>query len=162
MIFGQSGGGSKTSTLLGTPAAKGLFHRAAVQSGSTLKLVEPADAEKSADQLLKKLGIARDRIADIQRLPWERILEAQTQVTGGGFTPVMDGRYLPHHPFDPSAPAESRDVPVIISTTLEDAALRLTNWDLTEAGLTALVNERYNGKAGEILPMYRDRGPGKK
>jgi para-nitrobenzyl esterase len=160
MVFGQSGGGSKTSTLLGTPAAKGLFHRAAVQSGSTLKLAEETDAEKSADQLLKALGIARTRIADIQRVPWEQVLEAQTRVTGG-FTPVMDGKYLPHHPFDPAAPTESRDVPIIISTTLEDAALRLTNWDLTDSGLMALVNERHNGKAKEILPMYRDAGSGK-
>src|SRR5580765_997078 len=160
MIFGQSGGGSKTSTLLGTPAAKGLFHRAAVQSGSTLKLVEEADAQKSADQLLSKLGIARNRIADIQRVPWEQMLEAQTQVTGG-FTPVMDGKYLPHHPFDPAAPAESRGVPVIISTTLEDAALRLTNWDLTEAGLATLLNERYKGKANEILELYRPMAAGK-
>jgi para-nitrobenzyl esterase len=160
MTFGQSGGGSKTSTLLGTPAAKGLFHRAAVQSGSTLRLVEEADAEKAADQLLKKLGIPRTRIADIQRVPWEQMLEAQGSVSGG-FTPVMDGKYLPHHPFDPEAPAESRDVPVIISTTLEDAALRLTNWDLTESALTALVNERYTGKAAEILPMYRDGRAGK-
>ena len=94
-------------------------------------------------------------------MPWEQLLEAQTQVTGG-FTPVMDGKYLPHHPFDPAAPAESRDVPVIISTTLEDAALRLTNWDLTESGLTALINERYNGKASEILPMYRGAGPARR
>jgi para-nitrobenzyl esterase len=162
MIFGQSGGGSKTSTLLATPAAKGLFHRAAVQSGSTLRLAEEAEAAKSADQFLKKLGLARNRIADIQHLPWEQLLEAQAGINPG-FTPVMDGRYLPHHPFDPSAPPESRDVPVIISTTLEDAALRLTNWDLNDAGLTALLNERYNGKASEILAMYRpvasDRTP---
>ncbi|HZZ88876.1 MAG TPA: carboxylesterase family protein, partial [Caulobacteraceae bacterium] len=101
MIFGQSGGGSKTSTLLATPAAKGLFHRAAVQSGSTLRLAEAADAEKAADQFLKKLGLTRARVTDIQRLPWEQLLDAQS---GIGFTPVMDGRYLPHHPFDPSAP----------------------------------------------------------
>ena len=154
MIFGQSGGGSKTSTLLGTPAAKGLFHRAAVQSGSMLRLADEGDAAKSADQLLQKLGLARNRVADIQRVPWEQMLEAQTQVTGG-FTPVMDGKYLPHHPFDPAAPPESRDVPLIISTTLEDAALRLTNWDLTDSGLTALLNERYGGKAAEILALYR-------
>ena len=72
--------------------------------------------EERVDQLLSKLGIARNRIADIQRVPWEQLLEAQTQVTGG-FTPVLDGKYLPHHPFDPAAPVESRDVPVIISTT---------------------------------------------
>src|SRR5262249_40247479 len=90
------------------------------------------------------------------RVPWEQLLQAQSEVTGGGFTPVMDGAYLPHHPFDPAAPPESRDVPVIISTTLEDAALRLTNWDLTDAGLTALLNERYKGRATEILALYRD------
>jgi len=154
MIFGQSGGGSKTSTLLATPAAKGLFHRAAVQSGSTLRIAEEADAAKAADQFVKKLGLTRNRIADIQRLPWEQLLEAQAGINPG-FTPVMDGSYLPHHPFDPAAPAESRDVPLIISTTLEDAALRLTNWDLNDAGLTALLNERYNGKAAEILDLYR-------
>jgi para-nitrobenzyl esterase len=154
MIFGQSGGGSKTSTLLATPAAKGLFHRAAVQSGSTLRIAEEADAAKAADQFVKKLGLTRNRITDIQRLPWEQLLEAQGGINPG-FTPVMDGSYLPHHPFDPAAPPESRDVPLIISTTLEDAALRLTNWDLTDAGLTALLNERYSGKASEILELYR-------
>jgi para-nitrobenzyl esterase len=160
MIFGQSGGGSKTSTLLATPAAKGLFHRAAVQSGSTLRIADEADAAKAADQFVKKLGLARNRIADIQRLPWEQLLEAQAGINPG-FTPVMDGRYLPHHPFDPAAPSESRDVPLIISTTLEDAALRLTNWDLNDAGLTALLNERYNGKAAEILDLYRAAAQGK-
>jgi len=160
MIFGQSGGGAKTSTLLGTPAAKGLFHRAAVQSGSALRVANEEDAAKSADQLLKKLGIARTKIADIQHIPWEQLLQAQAELTVG-FTPVMDGKYLPHHPFDPSAPAESRDVPVIISTTLEDAALRLTNFDLDEAGLVKLVNERFGGKAKDVLPMYRGQSVAK-
>jgi para-nitrobenzyl esterase len=52
-------------------------------------------------------------------------------------------------------------VPLIISTTLEDAALRLTNWDLTESGLTLLLNERYKGRAAEILDLYRPAAPGK-
>jgi para-nitrobenzyl esterase len=160
MIFGQSGGGAKTSTLLGTPAAQGLFHRAAVQSGSALRLADEAAAAKSAEQLLAKLNISRNRLADLQGVPWEVLLQAQTEVTTG-FTPVMDGHYLPHHPFDPAAPPESRDVPVIISTTLEDAALRLTNWDLTEAGLAELVNQRFSGKAGDIVPMYRAAYPNK-
>jgi len=161
MIFGQSGGGSKVSTLLATPAAKGLFHRAVVQSGSTLRLIADADAEKSADLFLKKLGVSRARIADIQQLSWEQLLTAQVESTGAAFTPVVDGKYLTHHPFDPTAPAESRDVPVIIATTLEDAALRLTNWELTDSGLTALLNERFKGKAEEILALYRPVTAGK-
>jgi len=161
MIFGQSGGGSKTSTLLGTPAAKGLFHRAAVQSGSTLRLVDEETAAKSADLFLKQLGLTRGRIGEIQRMPWEQLLQAQIEARGATFTPVMDGKYLPHHPFDPSAPAESHDVPVIISTTLEDAALRLTNFDLTDSGLTALLNERFKNKAPEILALYKPATAGK-
>jgi para-nitrobenzyl esterase len=161
MIFGQSGGGSKTSTLLATPAAKGLFHRAVVQSGSTLRLADEAAAAKSADLLLQKLGLSKNRIAEIQRMPWERLLDAQVASTGAAFTPVMEGHYLPHHPFDPAGPPESRDVPVVISTTLEDAALRLTNWDLTDSGLTALLDERYKAKAAEILQLYRPVASGK-
>jgi len=161
MVFGQSGGGSKTSTLLGTPAAKGLFHRAAVQSGSTLRLAEEAAAAKSAETLLQKLGLPKNRIADIQKISWEQLLQAQSESTGAAFTPVMDGKYLPHHPFDPTAPAESRDVPVIISTTLEDAALRLTNWDLSDTGLKTLLDDRYKGKANEILALYKEVAPGK-
>jgi len=114
MVFGQSGGGAKTTVLLGTPAARGLFHRAAVQSGSALRLQTRENATKAAAALLDNLGIARTNIADIQTVPWERLLEAQTAVSGqsigGSFGPVMDGAYLPHHPFDPVAPQESADI----------------------------------------------------
>src|SRR5499433_4280351 len=96
MIFGQSGGGAKTSTVLATPSAKGLFHRAAVQSGSSLRLTTREAATKTAEQLLAKLEIPKTRIADIQKISWQQLLEAQTGITG--FSPVMDGRVLPHHP----------------------------------------------------------------
>ena len=161
MIFGQSGGGSKTSCLLATPAAKGLFHRAGVQSGSSLRLQTEEAAARSANAFLKTLGITKKNMGDLQKISWEKILEAQTTTRGATFTPVMEGKYLPHHPFDPGAPPESRDVPVIISTTLEDAALSLTNWSLDDAGLVAAVNQRYPGKADEILKMYRYQGPSK-
>ncbi|MBO0724700.1 MAG: carboxylesterase/lipase family protein [Blastocatellia bacterium] len=159
MIFGQSGGGAKTSTILATPSAKGLFHRAAVQSGSSLRLTTREQATKAAEQLLAKLEIPKTRIADIQKVSWQQLLEAQTGITG--LAPVMDGTILPHHPFDPVAPPESADVPVIISTTLEDAALRLTNFNLDEAGLKAILNQRYGDKEGEILALYRQRYPQK-
>ncbi len=162
MIFGQSGGGAKTSTMLAMPSAKGLFHSAGIQSGSTIRSQTREAATKSAEALLAKLGIAKGNIADIQKLPWQQILEAQLALgTSATFTPVVDGTVLPHHPFDPAAPPESADVPVIISTTLEDAALGLTNFDLTEDGLRKMMNERYGEKAEPMLAMYRDRYPAK-
>jgi para-nitrobenzyl esterase len=162
MIFGQSGGGAKTSTMLAIPSAKGLFHSAGIQSGSTIRSATREQGTKSAELLLAKLGISKGSIADIQKVPWQQILEAQTSLGGSAaFTPVVDGEILPHHPFDPAAPPESADVPVIISNTLEDAALRLTNFDLTEEGLRTMLNQRYGAKAETILAMYRNRYPDK-
>jgi para-nitrobenzyl esterase len=80
---------------------------------------------------------------------------------GGGFMPVLDGHYLPHHPFDPAAPEESADVPIIVSTTLEDAALALTNFDVDEAGVKAILAARYGDKAEAIWTMYRKAYPTK-
>jgi para-nitrobenzyl esterase len=165
MIFGQSGGGAKTSTMLATPAAKGLFHRAAVQSGSLLKLMPRDRATRAAEALLKELGIPKSRIADLQKITWQQILEAQVVVVGAapglGASPVLDGKYLPHDPFDPTAPPESAEIPLIVSTALEDAALALTNFTLTEADLKTIVDKRSGGKGAEILAMYRKYYPEK-
>ena len=164
MIFGQSGGGAKTSVMLSVPAAKGLFHRAAVQSGSMLRYGARDKAAQNAEKLLHKLGLSRANAADIQKADWRQILEAQVSLAaeGIGFTPVMDGRYLTHDPFDNAAPAESADVPIIVSTMLEDAALRLTNFDLDDAGCKAIFDQRFGGKGGEILALYRKHYPTKR
>ena len=165
MIFGQSGGGAKTSAMLATPAAKGLFHRAAVQSGSMLKFVPKDRATQGAEALLKQLGIPKSRIADLQKVSWQQLLEAQiaagaaTPGIGGG--PVLDGKYLTHDPFDPAAPPESAEIPLIVSTTLEDAALNLTNFTLSEADLKALIDKRFKDRGTEILALYRKYYPEK-
>jgi para-nitrobenzyl esterase len=157
MIFGQSGGGAKTSVMLGTPAAEGLFHRAAIQSGSQLRLADPATAAQNAELLLNALGIDTDNIARIQRKSWQEILQAMSSLTvtsAGtpiGFSPVLDGQYLTHHPFDPTAPVESANVPVIISSTLHDAALALTNWDLDDAGLHAVIAARFGADRADAI-----------
>ena len=78
-----------------------------------------------------------------------------------GAGPVLDGKYLTHDPFDPAAPPESAEIPLIVSTTLEDAALGLTNFTLSEAELKALIDKRYKDKGAEILAMYRKYYPEK-
>jgi len=154
MIFGQSGGGSKTSTLLAVPSAKGLFHAAAVQSGSTLRQATREEASAESAKLLKALGLSKANVANIQKVSWQKLLEAQV-ASSGAFRPVVDGEVLPHHPFDPGAPEASADVPVIVSTTLHDAALRLSNFDLDEAGLAGLFRQRFGPKSDQILAAYR-------
>lgn len=117
LIFGESGGGSKVSCLLAMPAAAGLFHRAVVQSGSTLRVREPAQAAASAAEWARGLGVSDAR--QLQQLPMERLIQA-ISAPGAGANPVRDGRAMPRHPFDPDAPQVSRQVPMLIGTNKDE------------------------------------------
>jgi para-nitrobenzyl esterase len=162
-VFGQSGGGAKTSILMAMPSAKGLFHRAGVQSGSALKAMTREAATKLAEKLLAQLDIDKTRIPDLQKLSWEQILNAQTAIGAsslrGGFAPVVDGAVLPQHPFDPVAPAISADVPMIVSTALDEAGVALANFDLSEAGLKAMLQVILGKNADRVLAAYRKAYP---
>mgnify|MGYP003471403671 FL=1 len=167
MIFGQSGGGAKTSIMLSNPAAKGLFHRAGVQSGSALRLADSARAAENAELLLTALGISRKDAASIQKKSWQEILQASTGLTpppgstgAVGFSPIMDGKYLTHHPFDPEAPTESQDIPVTIPSTLHDSALALSNLDLDDAGLRTVIAGRFGeDRADAIISAQKAARP---
>jgi para-nitrobenzyl esterase len=130
-----------------------------------LRLTPRDRATRNAEVLLKELNISKQKIGDLQKISWQQILEAQVaagqSAPGTGFSPVIDGKYLPHDPFDPVAPPESAEVPLIVSTTLEDAALGLTNFDLNDDGLKKILQQRFKDKAGEIYAMYRKYYPQK-
>jgi len=129
-IFGQSGGGGKVSTLMAMPAAKGLFHRAIVQSAAALKGVPRADATQAAETILGKLSLRANQLEELQRLPMGQLLNAMRGPGPGGpgglaaflaspaarLAPVVDGRTLPNDPFDPVAPEVSANVPLLIGS----------------------------------------------
>jgi para-nitrobenzyl esterase len=114
-IFGESGGGGKVCNLLATPAAKGLFHRAIIQSGPALRSLSPEKASAAAQAVMAALGASK---ADaVQAAPADRLLDAlkkASQDPGFRLGPVVDGRSLPRDPFTPDAPSASADVPVIV------------------------------------------------
>lgn len=153
MIFGQSGGGSKVSTLMVMPPAKGLFHKAGVQSGSTITLGSSERSAEQATSLLTELGISRTKLEDLQKVPWTTIIEAKAN---RGFGPVVDGTVIPKHPFDPAAPEISADVPMIVGFNREDSGIRtLAASELTEEALQKWVQETYNDNANLVLSSYR-------
>lgn len=162
LLWGQSGGGWKVSALMGMPAAKGLFTRAAVQSGSLLRLQERNAAAAVAETLIAELGLTLQTLRTIQDLPWTRLLEAQLKIGAQAFMPYLDGTDLTHHPFDPGAPDESAQVPLIVSTTRDDAGLFFNHFGLDEAGLQALLAQQFGARATEILELYRDKAPAQK
>jgi para-nitrobenzyl esterase len=137
-IFGQSGGGGKVSTLMAMPMAKGLFHRAIAMSGSAVKGEARGQATKGAVAFMAKLGLTPNQVDELQKMPQAQLLGAMREVRGLRLNPVVDGRTLPGDPFDPTAPAITANVPMMIGSTetevtwnnnvnfdaLDDAALR--------------------------------------
>ena len=75
-IFGQSGGAGKVSTLLGMPAAQGLFHRAVAQSGSAVTSMPAGAATQSAEAFMSRLGLKGNQVDELQKLPMEQLLGA--------------------------------------------------------------------------------------
>jgi para-nitrobenzyl esterase len=162
MVWGQSGGGAKTSALLAMPAAQGLFKRAAIQSGSMLRVTPRELATQLAERLLTKLGLGKGRISELQDVPFERLVAAQSALSPDmpmlGFAPVLDGTVIPQHPFDPTAPAISADIPIIVGTTLDDAAM-VGRFDISDADIKARLQKRYAAQADRIVDAYRRRWP---
>jgi para-nitrobenzyl esterase len=169
LVFGQSGGGAKTSVLMAMPSAAGLFHRAGIMSGSTLRGATRAVAAKNTDNLLGALGLKGNDIRALQQVPFTRLLAAQVTLEANErsrgeaprtFSPVVDGVALPRNPFDPDAPTISKDIPLIVSDVLDERSYRMTNFDLDEAGLRQFFVSKVGADAAsDLLAMYRDEDP---
>ena len=156
-IFGESGGGAKVSVLLAMPAARGLFHRAAVQSGPGLRVTKPARATDLARKLLDELGAADDPSV-LWSLPAERFVEAGAVVGRMGFSPVLDGAVIPAHPGDALAEGTAADVPLLIGCNRDESAGMLPK-DLDEDGLRARLAVYGEDRVDEILSVYRGLFP---
>lgn len=173
MIYGQSGGGGKVSHLMVMPAAKGLFHRAAVESGATLRTGSPDAAAKVAAALLEELSIPRSQFEKLQTVPTAKLVTAQAaalrRLAGGagrsagfGWGPILDGKVIPAHPFDPSAPAISQHVPLLIGTCLNEFVNGVDNPEVdtfTSNELQKRVAQKYGEHATEIIAAYRKEYP---
>ena len=159
LLWGQSGGGWKVSALMALPAAHGLFSRAAVQSGSLLRFQDREAAAAVAAAFIATLGLTQRSLSKIRNLPWTTLLDAQTKTGAHLFTPFLDGSYVTQHAFDPVAPSQSAQVPMIVSTTRDDAGLFFNNFSLDEGGLLALLSQQFGDRATEIRQLYRENGP---
>jgi para-nitrobenzyl esterase len=125
-IFGESGGGWKVSLLMAMPAARGLFHKAIIQSGPGLTAKPKAEADATARQLLAELGVATPEA--LAALPTETISTTSVKLPGEVmrlYSPVLDGAVIPRHPFEPDASPLNADVPVLIGTNKDENTLFL-------------------------------------
>ena len=161
-IGGQSGGGGKTSTLMAMPSAKGLFHRAIVQSGSTLRQQEPAQSQALGLAVVKELGLKPGPNVDLSKFTYEELVAAGNRASRGmgrgGFSPVVDGKYLVQHPFDPTGAECSKDVPMLIGSNLNEFCytnnVPFTMEQVKERMLPRLGEEKFAQFVAEFERVY--------
>ena len=176
-IFGQSGGGGKVLCLMAMPAARGLFHRAIVQSGPYLKAQSREESRRIAEQVLHNLGLSSADVDQLQKLPVDRLAGAGAEAMktlvaprpifrrvfgADGWQPIVDGSVLPRDPFAPDAPAVSAQVPMITGTVFNEITSALGDpigEAMTEAQLQGGVAEAYGATAPEIISAYRRDWP---
>ncbi|MBR3514306.1 MAG: carboxylesterase/lipase family protein [Bacteroidaceae bacterium] len=160
-IGGQSGGGGKVSTLLAMPSAKGLFKRAIVQSGSTLRQAEPEGTRKFGVALAEELGQPATDQADFSKFTYEELNAAAGRVQRkgirAGFSPVVDGTILPQHPFDPASPV-SKDVPMLIGTDFNEFTFDISR-EMTWAEAEAAVRQRQGERADQYIAAFKKAYP---
>lgn len=179
-IFGQSGGGGKVTTLLATPCAKGLFHKAIVQSGSMLRTMESKYSRKIGIATVRNLGLDASSIDKISEVPYGELLAAGEKAIAQvkaeadrdgvasfifGWAPTVDGDVLPSQPFDPQAPAISADIPMIIGTTRHEFSMTTYVPALRNAGreeVIGILKGRYGEGTERFLELFAKAYPGSK
>jgi para-nitrobenzyl esterase len=171
-IFGQSGGGRKVATLMAMPSAKGLFHRAIIESGAVLRLTTKDDAVQATELLLAELGFAKGQARDLQNVPMAQLLAANAAVNAKltlrepgqtANSPTVDGMTIPTHPWDPAGPALSASIPLLIGYARTEETLydRPTpeKLALDEAGLKLRAGKRIGGDPERVIEAFRKAYP---
>ena len=172
LIFGQSGGGAKVSVLSAMPSARGLFSRMAIQSGAARRLRDPVDAAETGAAFMATLGLKPGDARQLQQMPLAKLMAANfgfarsklPPAVSSTFSPVLDGKVVPMHPYDGGVNPLNADIPLIIGgVRTEQTAFSLRDealFKLDEAGLrsrlAASLGER---TADAAIALYKRERP---
>ena len=183
MVFGESGGGAKTSCLYAMPEAATYFNKASIESGPGVRMLTREMAAQTTAWILKEFGIAPKDWRKLLDIPASEFLEMQSKIPmvppsraknrGGdptdagpfGFGPVVDGVNLPSHPFDPTAPAISSSKPLMVGWNEDEYTFFAWQMKDTSAigldwtGLDEKVKGQYGPDAKQIIETYRSTMP---
>ena len=180
MIYGQSGGGSKVTTLMGMPSAAGLFHRAAAQSGGGGNIPSREQQTELARLVMKDLGLASNDIEALQKMEWSKLAAAGNAAAAKinppgppmmgpgapgkprvGWSPCVDGNIVNMRSFFDAAPEVSKNVPILIGSVTEEGN-RMSSRPTEEEWHANLAKTYGAEKATAIVAALKKAYPQKK
>ena len=175
-IVGQSGGGTKVTTLMGMPAAQGLFHKAMAISGGSAEVTRTTESARAeTEKVLEILGIRKENIKDLETIDYVTLYNAcaQAEVSYG---PVVDGDYYPTGTYE-----MSKDIPFVCGNVLGEFSTNFGNLiipfltanrgavesallpNITEEDALARLTAQYEGnaeKAAAVVAAFKEAYPG--
>jgi para-nitrobenzyl esterase len=179
MIYGQSGGGSKVTTLMGMPSAKGLLHRAAAQSGGGGNIPAKEQQTEVARLVMKDLGLAPNDIESLQKMEWSKLIAAGNAAVAKinppgppmmgpgapgkprvGWSPCVDGKIINMRSFFDAAPEISKNVPILIGSVTEEGN-RMSSQPTEQEWHASLAKTYGEEKATAIVTVLKKSYPQK-
>jgi para-nitrobenzyl esterase len=180
MIYGQSGGGSKVTTLMGMPSAVGLFHRVAAQSGGGGNIPTREQQKELAQLVMKDLGLAPNDIGSLQKMEWAKLIAAGNAAAAKinppgppmmgpgapgkprvGWSPCVDGKVINMRSFFDAAPEISKNVPMLVGSVTEEGN-RMSQRPTEEEWRANLTKTYGAEKANAIVAALKKAYPQKK
>ncbi len=175
-VFGESGGGGKVGTLMCMPAAKGLYHKAIIMSGTILNVNNKAMTEELGLAVLDQLGIPATEVDRIKDVPYDQLYQAGQRALAAsigtrtpgtpmmwGFGPTPDGEVLLQQPFQPDFASISSDIPLVIGTTFNELVRgqygREMDIDAAKASVQSVYGDDTDAFAAELAKAWPDYVP---
>ncbi|MFL5808185.1 MAG: carboxylesterase/lipase family protein [Flavisolibacter sp.] len=177
-IFGQSGGGGKVTSLMNAPSAKGLFHKAIVESGSYLTgFTEQSISKRITAALLEELQLQPSQVDSLQTISYERLNAAGKKALskvaaalktegktvpmfGLSWGPILDGSFLPYQPTDAAAIEIAKDVPMLVGSTKNEFTPFIPGAKLsTMDDLKANLQKKYGDKTDAYINAVKKAYP---
>ena len=179
-IAGQSGGGSKVTTLMGLPSAQGLFHKAVAMSGGSAQVTRTHEqAQAQTEKVLAELGITAENIDTIKTIDYDDLYAAYN-AAGYSAGPVLDDEFYPTGDLSLSAKA---GIPLLCSNVLGEFSTNVggmifgtpnfptamaefifnaefvpSSWD--DATTLKMLEKTYGEKAADVKAAFEAAYPG--
>ncbi len=168
-VFGESAGAMSIGAMLGAPSARGLFRRAALQSGACANVTSSEQAEQQTTRLCEALGLANATANELRAIPAADLLAAQQQMLSSGgtalpFQPVLGGSLLPVHPLKAVQNGTGAQPEAVLHGTTLDEMRLFTAWDSSLAGIdrdgvVSRARARHGDSAPDVVDLYRSIHP---
>jgi para-nitrobenzyl esterase len=172
-ILGESGGGGKVGTLMCMPAAKGLFNKAIIQSGTLLNTMTKETSQALGLAVLENLGLTANDVEKLDTIPYLTLVKAGNDAiakisgprkpgspTMFGFAPSADGVVLLQQPFSPGFADISKDIPLMIGTTLNELMpVFYGEKELTLEQAKERLAKQYGDKTSQYVELFAKAYP---